>query len=165
MPIPLIWLGAGVAAVYSGLKYTEQQHFLNAGPSVLPVDGALVSCGIFGLFEHSGIWLDGNIIELKGNGLIRAISPARFLAKRSGERIVIACDAQSQPLIAKNAAARAVAQLYQYREYDLLKNNCHRFVWNCISGKNEPLTRFRDLNQRLEQFFECRIVWANAKVA
>lgn len=164
MPIPLIWLGAGAAAVYTGLKYADQQERYSCLPSVVPLDGSLVSCGIFGLFEHSGIWLDGNIIELKGNGLIRAISPARFLHKRSGQTIALACDPMAQPLVAEHAVTRAVAQLFQYSEYDLLANNCHRFVWNCVSGKNEALTHFSDLNRRLEQYFNCPVNWVKAKL-
>jgi hypothetical protein len=163
MPIPFLWIGAG-AAIFAGVKVADKRHSALTGAAVVPVDGAIVSCGIFGVFEHTGVWLDGNIIELKGNGLIRAISAARFLAQRSGELISVACNEKGEPLVAGQAAERAVSKLYQYSEYDVLKNNCHRFVWHCISGSNEPLTRFSDLHKRLEKHFHCQVCWPKAEL-
>ena len=72
MPVPLIWLGAGLAALYAGVKYSDSQAYRGAvahmpGESdlgVLLLDGCIVSCGVFGVFDHCGIWIDGNIIEL-----------------------------------------------------------------------------------------------------
>lgn len=162
MPIPLMWLGA--AAICAGVKYADKRHSAMTAEAVAPVDGAIVSCGIFGVFEHTAIWLDGDIIELKGNGLIRAISPARFVAQRSGELISVACNEKGEPLVAAQAVMRAVTQLYQYSEYDVFKNNCHRFVWQCISGNNEPLTRFSDLHKRLEKHFHCQVNWPRAEL-
>lgn len=159
MPIPFLWLGAGGAAIFAGVKYADKRHSVTTSTAVVPVDGAIVCCGIFGVFEHTGIWLDGNIIELKGNGLIRAISPARFVAHRSGELISVACNEKGEPLVAAPAALRAVTKLYQYSEYDVLSNNCHRFVWHCISGNKDPLTRFSDLHKRLGQHFCCQVSW------
>lgn len=170
MPVPLIWLGAGLATLYAGVKYSDSQAHRDSvaetsGESdsgVLPVDGCIVSCGVFGVFDHSGIWIDGNIIELRGNGLIRGISPARFLHQRSGEDIYVACDAQLQPLVASGTMKRAVGRLYQYSEYDLIKNNCHKFVWQCISDINEPLTRFAELNNKMVSHFDSKITWQKA---
>ncbi|MFT4994916.1 MAG: hypothetical protein ACI965_001958 [Paraglaciecola sp.] len=168
MPVPFIWLGAGLAALYAGVKYSDSHlgsisHIRGESDSaVLPVNGCIVSCGVFGIFNHCGIWNDGNIIELRGNGLIRGISPGRFLHQRSGEDIYVACDAQGQPLVGPGTKKRAVAQLYQYLEYDLIKNNCHKFVWQCISDINEPLTRFTELNYKMAGHFDCTINWQKA---
>lgn len=168
MPAPLIWLGAGLAALYAGAKYAEQErlgklsvaHFPGEGDDyVKPKNGSIVCCGIYGVFDHTGIWVEGNIIELKGNGLIRGVSPERFMHDRSGEEIHIACDEYGKVLSDEGAAHRATSQLYQYADYDVIENNCHRFVWNCYSGNRERLTRFVDLNESLSRFFNSRISW------
>ncbi|WJG07675.1 hypothetical protein [Aliiglaciecola sp. LCG003] len=168
MPLPLILLGAGLAALYARDKYTDSairnSVEVSSYPgeddlSVLPQDGAIVSCGIFGMFDHTGIWLDGNIIELRGNGLIRAISAQRFLANRSGKKIYILCDEFAQPLIAESALDNATAQLYQYSKYHVIRNNCHRFVWRCVSGQPTAITSFYDLNQALYGYFSTSLKW------
>lgn len=173
MPVPLIWLGAGLAAAFAGKAVIEHEkknakhvgHYPGEGEgSVKPVNGAIVCCGIFSVFDHTGIWLDNSIIELKGNGLIRGISPERFITDRSGDVIYIACDEDHQPLVDTMSAERAASQLYQYEEYDVLKNNCHRFAWKCISGENRPLTRFTELNEALSRYFNCKVSWIPIKL-
>lgn len=167
MPAPLLWLGAGAVALLAGAKYSndktlEESVATEPGTSdkkVIPVNGAIVTCGIYEFFEHTGIWVDGNIIELKGNGLIRGISPNRFLHDRSGEVIYVACDANSNPLVAAGAVERAVSRLYSYSEYDVIKNNCHNFAWYCVSGENVSLTRFSELNQSIAERFNTAIHW------
>ncbi|MCU7553985.1 hypothetical protein OCL06_05175 [Alteromonas sp. ASW11-19] len=168
MPLPLLWLGAGLAAAYATSQWVREQqkadghirHFPGEhAEQVKPVDGALVCCGIYGLFQHTGIWLGGNIIELKGNGLVRGISPERFLHNRSGERIYIACHSNHRPLVDPKAAARALARVYSYSEYDVLNNNCHRFVYEMITGEVKPITRFGELNAAVSRYFSACIHW------
>lgn len=168
MPAPLIWLGAGIAALYAGSKYQEHQrlgqssvsHYPGEGSdAVAPQNGCIVCCGIFGVFDHTGIWVDDSVIELKGNGLIRGVSADRFIHNRSGEEIFVACDEYGEVLVEPDAVQRATSQLYQFSDYDVIENNCHRFVWGCVSGLNEPLTRFIDLNHQLSQHFASRISW------
>jgi hypothetical protein len=167
MPVPLLWLGAGVIALLAGTKYSNDK-VLDKSVSGLPgksdievdpINGAIVTCGVYGLFEHTGIWVDGNILELKGNGLIRGISPNRFLQERSGDNIYIACDENVIPLVQADTADRAISQLFSYSEYDVIKNNCHKFVWHCISGEVIPLTRFSELNQKMAEQFSTTIRW------
>lgn len=167
MPAPLLWLGASAIAILAGAKYSNDKCLEksvsrlpgNSAIEVEPVNGAIVSCGIFGFFEHTGIWVDGNILELKGNGLIRGVSPNRFLQTRSGDDIYMACDNHNRPLIQADAADRALSRLFSYSEYDVIKNNCHKFVWQCISGEDMPLTRFSALNQKMAERFATTIHW------
>ena len=168
MPVPLIWLGAGIAALYAGDKLNKSNrenrlrihHYPGEGKRLIePVNGALVCCGIYGMFDHTGIWVDGDIIELKGNGLIRGVSPDRFMENRSGEEIYILCDINGNALVAPNTTNNAVAKLYQYSEYHIISNNCHRFVWNCINGDDKKITSFKELNDELHQFFGCALSW------
>jgi len=167
MPAPLLWLGASAIAILAGAKYSNDKRLEESvnglpGDSVIevePVNGAIVTCGVYGVFEHTGIWVDGNILELKGNGLIRGVSPNRFLQERSGDYIYIACDNNNTPLIQADAADRAISQLFSYSEYDVIKNNCHKFVWHCISGEDIPLTRFSELNQKIAERFATSIHW------
>lgn len=168
MPAPLIWLGAGLAALYAGDKLSKQHlrnnNIVNHYPGesdalVSPVNGSIVCCGIYGVFDHTGIWVDGDIIELKGNGLVRAISPERFLDNRSGDAIFVLCNGSEQPLVSENGLNNAVNLLYSYSEYDVLSNNCHRFVWQCVSDSNQKVTSFYELNTELSSFFSESLNW------
>ena len=168
MPVPLVWLGAGLAAgvmssqirKHHDISTQRVKYYPGETRQIaFPVDGALVCCGIYGAFEHTGIWADGDIIELKGNGLIRAISPERFLDNRSGDDIYVLCDSQGQALVMPDTIQRAVEKLYQYSEYHVLRNNCHRFCWHCISGENRTISTFNDLNLALYQLFSQPLAW------
>ena len=167
MPAPLLWLGAGAIAMLASVKYSNDKQLAksvgrlpgHSDSKVKPINGAIVTCDVYGFFEHTGIWVDGNILELKGNGLIRGISPNRFLQERSGDNIYIACDDKDQPLIQAETAERAVSQLFSYSEYDVIKNNCHKFVWQCVSGEDFQLTRFSELNQKIAQHFTTTVNW------
>lgn len=167
MPAPLIWLGAGALALLASTKHSNDK-VLKASVDIMPgkgsnkvepIDGAVVCCGVFGWFIHTGIWLDGNIVELQGNGLIRGISPNRFLQQRSGGNIYIACDTHDQPLIQKQAEIRAAEKLFSYSEYDLIDNNCHKFVWYCLTGNDHKITRFSELNQNMAKCFSTSVAW------
>jgi len=173
MPIPLLWLGAATVATLAGIKHSHRiaQHHGHAdvlpGDSqhrVKPVNGAVLCCEVYNLLDHTGIWIDDRVIELNGNGLIRAISPDRFLAERSGDNIYLACDEYGHPVVTEETAQRAVAEVYQYRDYDLLNNNCHRFVWQMITGRNQPVNRFTELNQYLSQLHNTPIHWHLADI-
>jgi hypothetical protein len=172
MPVPFLWLGAGAIAMLAGVKYSNDKRLGesvshlpgNSDIKVEPVNGAIVTCGVYGFFEHTGIWVDGNIVELKGNGLIRGISPSRFLQERSGDNIYIACDDTNMPLVHPDAANRAISQVFTYSEYDVLNNNCHKFVWQCISGETLSLTRFSELNQKIAEHFTKSISWHPIKL-
>ena len=167
MPVPLLWFGAGAIALLVGTNYRNYKRFNKSNSpisghtnlAVDPINGAIVSCGVYGLFEHTGIWVNGNVLELKGNGLIRCVSPSRFLQQRSGDYIYVACDDKYNPLIQLGAADRATSLLFSYSEYDVISNNCHKFVWHCISAENIPLTRFSKLNQKIAEHFATVIHW------
>jgi hypothetical protein len=168
MPAPILWLGAAVAGLYASNKanerYLKNQSIVGSFPGeshlkVAPIDGAIVCCGIFGVLDHTGIWVDGKIVELNGNGLIRAVSPTRFLANRSGEEIYIACDSKYNVLTSPNAIDFCIDNLYGYKDYDVIQNNCHRFVTEAITGKSLKVTSFSDLNECLNQVFKTSIHW------
>ena len=172
MAIPLIWLGAAAAATYMGIKHShkisQKRGFVDSFPGdsdvpVAPKNGAVVCCEVYNVLDHTGIWVDDRIIELNGNGLVRAISPERFLAERSGEHIFIACDEFAEPLVTHCTEERAISHIYEYRNYDLLKNNCHRFVWEMVTGKElsagAGTTSFADFNQNLSLLHDSAISW------
>lgn len=122
--------------------------------------GSLVCCHVYGVIEHTGIWLEEDcVVELHGSGLVRAVSEQRFLAGRTGSKIFVACNRQHQPLIASQVAQRAAKAIYQYRHYDVFDNNCHRFVWACISGEEQQLDGFGAFNQQLVRYFKQGIYW------
>jgi len=141
-----------VAIYPSDLFKTEQV--------VEPVVGALLCCGIGGLLDHTGIWVgDNTILELDGNGLIKPISSQRFTQERSGEHIFIACDSVGKPLASELAAQRAIAQIYEYRDYHVIENNCHQFIWECFNPGDTQLTTFKQLNARLARLYDRQVYW------
>ncbi|MEW9799544.1 hypothetical protein [Alteromonas sp. CYL-A6] len=173
MAIPLLWLGAGLAAAYAGKEIAREKqvadghirHFPGKDArQVTPVDGALVCCGIYEIFQHTGIWVDNHIVELNGNGLVRAISPGRFLSQRSGSRIYVACHTTLQPMVDDAAARRAMEKVFQYQDYDVISNNCHRFSLACITGRTQPVTRFASLNEAIRDHFQDVIHWQPASI-
>ncbi|NMH58658.1 hypothetical protein [Alteromonas ponticola] len=172
MPLPLIWLGAGIVAAAAGVEYAREQQKSSGDVGVFPgecktevepVDGAIVCCGIYGVFQHTGIWLEGKIVELAGTGLIRAISPTRFLANRSGEKIFVACDAKLNVLTQSACVERTIATLFQFSHYDLVENNCHRYVVRCLTGSNPAITRFAQLNAALSRHYATSVHWQLAR--
>lgn len=136
----------------SELFNTEQQ--------VAPTMGSIVCCGIGGVLDHTGIWVgEDTIIELDGNGLIKPLSSKRFTEERSGKKIFVACDSTGTPLASELAAQRAIEQIYQYRDYHLIENNCHHFIWQCIQPNDECLTTFKELNKRLATLHNKKVYW------
>ncbi|TDF41741.1 hypothetical protein EYS14_02515 [Alteromonadaceae bacterium M269] len=168
MPLPLVWLGAGLTAIYAANKLSEKaqkyqgevQHFPGESDVyVEPADGAIICCGVYEFFDHSGIFVEDSVIELHGSGLIKSVSYDRFLGDRSGEKAFVACDAQYRPLCDPDIVHKAVSRLYEYSEYDLINNNCHKFVWDCLSPYGERVTTFADLNRVLSNYFGSAIHW------
>ncbi|QYJ80084.1 lecithin retinol acyltransferase family protein [Shewanella acanthi] len=204
MPLPLLYLGGAalgalvLADERDKRKLLEHDRLLGRAPktvnantaliaapsqwqkgfkTVSPIPGAIVCCYVFGVIEHTGIWLDDDcIVELHGSGLIRAVSVKRFLAGRTGSQIFIACNHRHQPLVAEDIAKtfgvstdesvieRAGRAIYQYRDYDLFDNNCHRFVWFCLTGDEESIKGFMALNQKLAGLFKQGIYWDEIKL-
>ncbi|MGL5489265.1 MAG: lecithin retinol acyltransferase family protein [Shewanella sp.] len=187
MPLPLLWIGGAAmgALMLADEREKRQQLERNrllgraprqvnanqamvAAPSqwqkgfkqVTPQPGSIVCCYVFGVIEHTGIWLaDDCLVELHGSGLVRAVSVKRFLTGRTGSQIFIACNHLHQPLIANTIVNRAERAIYQYREYDLFDNNCHRFVWSCLCGEERAIKSFNELNQKLAAYFKQGIYW------
>lgn len=132
--------------------------------AVEPKPGSVVCCEVFGMLDHTGIWIDKDtIVELSENGLVKAVSSERFLQERSGEHIYVACDRHHQPIIIPGAEQRAINSVFSYREYHLINNNCHRFVLDCLTGSNDKITRFQSLNEQLANLINDNIYWDKAK--
>jgi hypothetical protein len=168
MPVPLIWLGAAALGAYTANKantaYLKRKSVVDAMPGEsphysLPVNGSIVTCGIYGVLDHTGIWVDGNIYELSGKGLVRCLSPRRFLGSRTGSKIYIACDHMNNPLFDIGACKRAKKLLFTIHDYHLFKENCHKFVAQLITNNDVNITSFSDLNTFLSLFFNTPIRW------
>ncbi|WP_028774339.1 lecithin retinol acyltransferase family protein [Shewanella waksmanii] len=188
MALPLIWLGGAVigAVVLAdqrekrktiesqrrlGKRDSSSSQGASLNPSlwqssaikVRPKPGSIVCCFVYGVIEHTAIWLDEHtLIELHGSGLVRAVSTQRFLAGRTGSKIYLACDHRHQPLVDETMLERAKRSIYQYREYDLLDNNCHRFVWACLTNEERAISSFNEFNQLIAEHFADNIYWDEA---
>ena len=133
---------------------------LTSSMSARPVPGAIVCCSVFKAFDHTGIWVDDDlIIELHGTGLIRGVSVSRFLDDRSGSNVFVACDSLGEPLALEETAVRAAQELMNYWDYDVLDNNCYRFTWQCISGDNTVVRDFSQLNDLLAKLHDRKVYW------
>ncbi len=173
MPAPLIWFGAVALGAYtankSNTKYLKHKRIIDAMPGESscvskPRNGSVVTCGIYGILDHTGIWVDGNIYELAGSGLIRCVSPDRFIEERSGSTIYVACDVNNRALMDIDAAARVRSLLYTTVDYHLMNQNCHRFVAETLSNSPASVTSFSDLNTLLSEIYSTPIRWNKAKI-
>ena len=174
MPLPLLWLGAAISAAYAGNEIAKSISRDEGGialfpgecsrGSVVPENGAVVCCGIYEVLIHTGIWWEGMIIELAGTGLIRAVSAERFLANRSGDNIYTACHASSQLIADESWALRGIERLYTYSQYDVIHNNCHQFVAQCMLPVAPAITRFGQLNKLLSSSHERQVYWHPVKL-
>ncbi|MBY6188533.1 lecithin retinol acyltransferase family protein [Marinobacter hydrocarbonoclasticus] len=177
LPALLMLAGALAAAEYQHHRRSVQRnrHRTPEGPAgmalspsqllpgrvrVEPQPGAVMACHVFGVVEHTGIWLgEGAIAELHGSGLVRAVSTQRFLANRSGGTVFCLCDHRHQPLSSDTVAERAAQALFTYRDYHLTDNNCHRFVWHCLSGEERRIGSFAALNRLLAGHYNAHLYW------
>jgi hypothetical protein len=168
MPIPLLWLGAAALGLYTANEannaHLKRKMIIDAMPGessyyTVPVNGSIVMCGIYGVLDHTGIWVNGNIYELAGSGLVRCIAPERFVGNRSGSKIYIACDPINNALFDENAAQRAQDLLFSSLDYHLVNENCHKFVAEVLANHDVDVTSFSDLNSFLSEFFTTSIRW------
>lgn len=168
MPAPIFWLGAAAVSIYGANKlntaHLRRESILNRLPgqckrAVSPVNGSIVTCGIYEILDHTGIWVDGNIYELHGSGLVRCISPERFVKNRSGDDIYVACDLGGKPLANEASAKRAKAQLFSLYDYHLVKQNCHKFVATMLTGNTYDITSFSALNECISIYFKQTVDW------
>ncbi len=186
MAWPLIWLGGVALGALALAEEKSRRDRLNLDrrlgklspedkksgaaltPSALlrtdsttsPAPGSIVCCHVYGVIEHTGIWLgDDMIAELHGSGLIRAVSPRRFLAGRTGDSIFVAATASHEAMAQEQTAKRAMDNLFTYRDYDLLENNCHRFVWYCMTGEEREIRSFDGFNEKLSLHFGETVFW------
>ncbi|MFT4655318.1 MAG: hypothetical protein ACJA0G_000322 [Kangiellaceae bacterium] len=173
MPVPLIWLGAAVLGLYTANEantaYLKRKMVIDAMPGesphyTAPVNGSIVTCGVYGVLDHTGIWVNGNIYELAGSGLVRCVSPERFVGDRSGSQVYIACDTSNNALFDIDAAERAQYLLFSNIDYHLLSENCHKFVAEVLANQDVDITSFSDLNTFLNVFFSSSIRWNLSKI-
>lgn len=180
MALPLIYLAGvalgGLALADAKSERDKQQRLRRYGvtldsgiePSaifkpqvnVAPKLGSIVCCYVYGVVEHTGIWIgDNSIVELHGSGLVRPVSIQRFLHDRSGSQIFIASSTQAEAFANQAAYQRSVAAIYQYRDYHLFNNNCHRFTWYCLTGQERMIDTFTEFNQLLQQRLKQVVCW------
>ncbi|GLR69935.1 hypothetical protein [Agaribacter marinus] len=167
MPAPLLWLGAAALGIYASNKANtanmRRKGIVSIMPEddsfgVIPKNGTVVCCGIYEILDHTGVWVDGNIYELNGSGLVRCVSPERFLSNRSGDAIYAACS-DVDVIGDELCALRAKEHLYALYDYHLIRQNCHRFVAEMILGANRDVTSFSELNEFLHQQYSTTIAW------
>ena len=103
--------------------------------SVIPAVGSIVYCDMyFGYAEHSGVYIGNNqIVHLNGNGLIEVVSPKEFMANTTAINIYVSCEgsyASGEQYVADNA----LQMLGEFRNYNIITDNCHQFTVGCING-------------------------------
>lgn len=122
-----------------------------APPPGTPLKCALAG-GLLAEAAHSGVYLGGGCVaELRGDGVLAAVTLSAFLngvagewdlaALRTGFRIYAACDAASGRTVASAAAAERARRIaggaasIRRVHYDWRERNCHRFTAGCVTGR------------------------------
>lgn len=133
----------------------QVNYYLPVG-SILKVDLKLNA-------DHSGIYLGyGNVAELDGSGKIMVRHLDDFLkgdrSWRCGQKIYAAYDSRNRKFLAEDQIAlRAIESLCQIRDYDVTKENCHKFSTGCITGNfDNDVTFLNDLEGNVIKHFCLR---------
>ena len=133
----------------------QVNYYLPVG-SILKVDLKLNA-------DHSGIYLGyGNVAELDGSGKIMVRHLDDFLkgdrSWRCGQKIYAAYDSRNRKFLAEDQIAlRAIESLCQIRDYDVIKENCHKFSTGCITGNfDNDVTLLSDLKGNVIKHFCLR---------
>lgn len=130
-----------------------------------PEEGSIVCCEVFGVLDHTGVWIDEDtIIEFSNTGLTKSVSAGRFLKERSGNSIYVANDKHGNSIIIDGIVEQAISRIYTYKDYDLKRNNCHNFIASCISANDKGVTLFSELNSLIAQVSRQDIYWDKVKV-
>ncbi|GAB2993076.1 hypothetical protein [Psychrosphaera aestuarii] len=130
-----------------------------------PAPGSVVCCEVFNALDHTGVWIDRDtIIEFSNSGLVKAVSAERFLKERSGNHIYVANDKTGQSIQFEGLADRAVKRVFTYNEYDLAENNCHNFVYQCITNSDDKITLFSSLTSAISNLSGSHVYWDKVKV-
>jgi hypothetical protein len=116
------------------------------------------------LADHSGIYIGNNevieIIEKDGKGCVQVTNLYDFVYSsvvRTGVTIYIAVDKLSKDVLYDNCLVEnAKKHIGKKNEYELLKNNCHSFVYKCIINENfDRITntwKFEHLSKMIEKY-------------
>ncbi len=160
LPIYLVGAVAGVLLVERTQKHINRRAGVGiepgsvSQPQVTPQHGSIVCCEIYHSVWHTGIWTDDGIVELAGSGLVRLISPTRFLAQRSGAQIYVLSASDGRVLANPELAQRALSEVFTYRAYHLLDNNCHRFVAHMLDASDaQDIVWFHELNGLIHRHY------------
>ena len=100
---------------------------------VEPEPGCVVYCDLaFGYAEHRGIYVDdGEIVHLNGDGEIERVGAQEFLARLDGFNpavsIYVSCDENAAPQGGRHIAQRALAQVGQWRDYNVIMDKATSF--------------------------------------
>lgn len=103
---------------------------------VYPKRGSIVYCDLaFGYAEHSGVYIgDGRIVHLNGNGVVKAVSPKKFIDGKTAINIYVSCDSDACAVGCNRVADRAESWLDHQRDYNVILDNCHQFTSACLTG-------------------------------
>lgn len=128
--------------------------------------GCVVYCNLAGIAEHTGVYVGrGKIAHLDGSGRIELVTKAQFLARLDGrnpaDTVFVSCNNQGKVVGHKDWATRALSIVGEQREYSLLRDNCHQFVAECVTGFLQyglGTWQFNRLNDYLGEYYSCE--WA-----
>jgi len=107
--------------------------------TVQPIIGSVVYCDFIiaaSAIQHSGIYVgNGNIVHLNGDGVVEKVSATEFVSGlmgfKCGSSIYVSCEGTT-PVGDSFAADLALSKVGNKYDYRIYKDNCHRFVAECI---------------------------------
>ncbi|UDQ97019.1 lecithin retinol acyltransferase family protein [Lentisphaerota bacterium WC36G] len=89
---------------------------------------------LFGMMEHSGIYIGNNrIVELNSQGEVSIVTPSEFISGGTGINIYVSC-IDENPIGCEVTAQRAERMVGTKKNYHLLNDNCHIFCSGCLTG-------------------------------
>lgn len=110
-----------------------------------PPEGSVLYCDLlFGVMEHSGIYIGNNkIIHLNKHGVLEIVSPEEFVSGTTAVSIYVGCiDGIAVGTSQVKNRALNFLKNNRYLDYNAILNNCHIFSSACLTGKLENSCTF-----------------------
>lgn len=131
------------------------------GNDMKPKVGSVLHYTLVHTAEHTGNYVGYNkVVHLNGDVLIEKVGYAEFISRLDGMNptLAICCpvDRNNNPIGDRKVAERARSIVGQYRDYNLIFDNCHKFTYYCLTGKTLPVVMFHTVESALKDRYDFR---------
>lgn len=142
-------IAARIAAAYLLPKITRKVMNWAFTGSINQIEpGSVVLCTLLEHAKHSGIYVGGGkIVHFDGSGVVEKVTPEVFVRRLKifnkvsvNTAVDIYVPASGDGADRNPEAVERAEAAVGPRTYHVLRNNCHRFTYYCLTGDDSPRT-------------------------